>query len=104
MNELITINNGIAELDGETIIKIASFEKQVKLLKEQEDALKKAILEEMEAKGVIKLESDVLNITYVAETTRETLDSKTLKEELPDIYDAYVKLNKVKPSIRLKIK
>ena len=104
MNELITINNGVAELDGETIIKIASFEKQVKLLKEQEDALKKAILDEMEAKGVIKLESDVLNITYVAETTRETLDSKTLKEELPDIYDAYVKLNKVKPSIRLKIK
>lgn len=104
MNDLITINNGIAELDGETIIKIASFEKQVKLLKEQEDALKKAILEEMEAKGVIKLESDVLNITYVAETTRETLDSKTLKEELPDIYDAYVKLSKVKPSIRLKIK
>ena len=102
--DLIEIKNDVAELDGETIVKIASFEKQIKLLKEQEDKIKAAILAEMEAKGIIKLESDVLSITYVAETTRETLDSKALKEELPDIYDTYIKISKVKPSIRLKVK
>ena len=102
--DLIEIKNDVAELDGETIVKIASFEKQIKLLKEQEDKIKTAILAEMEAKGIIKLESDVLSITYVAETTRETLDSKALKEELPDIYDTYIKISKVKPSIRLKVK
>jgi len=104
MNNLISINNGIAELDGEVIIKIASFEKQAKLIKEQEEKLKAAIMAEMEAKGVIKLDSDVLSITYVEATTRETLDSKTLKAELPDIYDAYCKLSNVKPSIRIKVK
>lgn len=104
MNDLIAINNGIAELDGEVIIKIASFEKQAKLIKEQEEKLKAAIMAEMEAKGVIKLDSDVLSITYVAETTREALDTKTFREELPDLYDAYCKLSYIKPSIRIKVK
>lgn len=104
MNNLILVAGDVAILDAETAHNIAEFERQVKELKDKEDALKRAILEEMESKGVIKLDTDTLTITYVAPTERETLDSKTLREELPDIYDAYVKISPVKSSIRIKVK
>lgn len=102
--ELIKLYGDAAILDGETANKIAIFEKKVKEIKAKEDELKKAILAEMESKGVIKLETDVLNISYIAPTSRETLNTKTLKEELPDIYDAYIDIKPVKSSIRIKLK
>lgn len=102
--DLITLNNDVAILDVETAGKIAEFEKMAKDIKAKEDELKKAILEEMESKGIIKLDTDVLSITYVAPTELESLDGKTLREELPDIYDAYVKISPVKSSIRIKLK
>lgn len=103
MNELIKAYDDAFILDAEVSNKIAEFEKEIKRLKDAEDKLKEAILAEMESKNIIKLTTDTLNITYVAPTVRETLDSKALKEELPDIYDEYVKLSNVKSSIRLRV-
>lgn len=102
--ELITIKDETAILDRETATKIAEFERIAKEIKAKEDELKKAILNEMESKQLIKLDTDNLTITYIAPTERESLDSKTLRAELPDIYDAYVKISPVKPSIRIKLK
>lgn len=104
MNELIIIENDIATLDVETSAKIAEFERQMKAIKEQEDELRQAILNEMEEKNIIKLETDDLVITYIAPTDRETFDSKTFKAEHQDLYDEYVKISTVKSSIRLKVK
>ncbi len=102
--ELITLKDNLAILDVETAGKIADFEKMAKEIKAKEDELKKAILEEMQDKGLIKLETDELVISFVSGTTRETLNTKSLKEELPDIYDTYVDIKSVKPSIRIKLK
>lgn len=102
--ELINLYGEAAILDGTTAKHIAEFEKMAKEIKAKEDALKAAILAEMESKGVIRLETDELNITYVAPTERETLETKALREELPDIYDTYVKISPVKASIRIKLK
>lgn len=102
--ELITLKDNLAILDVETAGKIANFEKMAKEIKAKEDELKKAILEEMQDKGLIKLETDELVISFVSGTTRETLNTKSLKEELPDIYDTYVDIKSVKPSIRIKLK
>ena len=102
--DLITIKDETAILDRETATKIAEFERMAKEIKAKEDELKKAILKEMESKQLIKLDTDNLTITYIAPSERESLDSKTLREELPDIYDAYVKISPVKPSIRIKLK
>lgn len=102
--ELIKIENEIAVLDAETSIKIADFEKAIKELKEKEDELKQAILTEMESKSIIKLETEDLMINYIAPSERETLDSKRLREEQPDLYDEYVKFSPVKSNIRLKVK
>lgn len=102
--ELIKIENEVAVLDVETSKKVAEFEKAIKSIKTQEDELKQNILKEMESKNIIKLETDDLVINYIAPAERETLDSKKLREEQPDLYDEYVKFSTVKSSIRLKVK
>lgn len=102
MNELIIAENGF--LSPEISLKIAEYETKMKALKEQEESLKEAIKAEMEAKGIIKLENDDLVINYIQPTDRETFDSKKLKADNPDLYDEYVKITKVKASIRVKVK
>lgn len=101
---LIKIENETALLNADVSKKIADFEKQLKAIKEQEDILKQEILGEMEAKGIIKIETDDLMISYVASSDRETFDSKAFKEEHQDLYDDYVKMTPVKSSIRIKTK
>ena len=104
MGDLIQIKNDEAFLTKETVEKIVDFEKIVADIKKKEEALKTALLEEMREKNVIKLETDELILTYVAPTTRESLDTKAIREELPQIYDTYCKLSTVKESLRIKVK
>lgn len=104
MNELITIEHGTPILNADTANKIASFESAMKELKAKEDELKKAILAEMEQKNIVKIDGEKVAITYIAPTDRETLDSKSLRTDLPEIYDTYVKMSRVKSSIRIKVK
>lgn len=103
--ELIKIENEMSILDIEISNKIAEFERQMKEIKKQEDELKQNILKEMEEKGILSLRDEVngLLISYIAPTERETLDSKRLREEQPDVYDEYIKFTPVKSSIRIKI-
>ena len=103
-DELITVSNGVALLDAQTAVKIAEFERKIKEIKEAEDALKAAILEEMEGKNILSIKTSDMTISYIGPSDRETLDSKRLKEEKPEIYDEYVKISPVKSSIRIKLK
>ena len=105
MTEVIKIENGISILDMEVSQKIVEFERQIKLIKEAEDALKEMIKAEMEARGILKVEDETngMTISYVAPTSRETFDSKKFKADNPDMYDEYVRLTPVKSSIRIKI-
>ena len=102
--ELIKVESGIALLDAETSAKIADFERKMKQIKEQEEALKTAILDEMEAKGLIKIETDEMIISYIASTDRETFDSKAFRKDHADLYDEYIKMQPVKSSIRIRVK
>ena len=102
--ELIKVENDIAILDEDTSIKIAEFETQMKALAEKQEEIKNAILNEMESKGIIKIETDALSITYIAPTDRETFDKKTFREEHPDLYDEYITMSPVKSCIKIKVK
>lgn len=105
MSELITMTEqGVALLSMDVATKIADFERKAKAIKDAEQKLKDAIKAEMADKNIIKLETSDLVISYVAPTTRESLDTKALREELPDIYDTYAKISPVKDSIRVKVK
>ena len=102
--ELIKIENGLNILEEGISKKIADFERQAKAIKEQEDEIKKAILEEMESKGIIKIDTPEITISYIAPSDRETFDSKAFKEDHQDLYDEFVKMTPVKSSIRIKVK
>lgn len=104
MSDLIVFDGDQAILHPTVISAIAHYEKEMKLMKEQEESLKKAILEEMEKHGLIKIDSPSLTINYIAGTDRETFDSKAFRKDHPDLYDDYIKMTPVKPSIRIKLK
>ena len=60
--------------------------------------------EEMEKKGIKKIESEELLINYIESTDRETFDKKAFQKEHADLFDEYVTMKPVKSSIRVKVK
>ena len=104
MKSMVKLENGEYGLVSDAINTIVEIEKQIKDLKALQDGYKESLLKEMEEKNVLKIDTEKLLIYYVAPSTRETLDSKKLKEDLPDIYDLYVKFTDVKSSLRIKVK
>ena len=102
--EIIVRNEDKYVLTSDTSKKIAEIEIKMKALKAKEEELKQMILKEMEEKNLLKLDAEELSISYIAPSERETFDSKALKEELPDVYDIYIKFSPVKSSIRIKLK
>ena len=102
--ELIKIENGITLLDDNVIKDLIKLEMEAKAIKEAQDNYKKAILEEMENRNILKLEDNNIAINYIAPSDRETFDSKKFKSEHQDLYDEYVKMTPVKSSIRIKVK
>lgn len=104
MRELIIKKNDSLVLDNDVSALIAEYERKMKELKAHEEDLKKAILSEMQEKGLLKLDTPEMTITYVDSFDKETFDSKTFRTENPALYDDYVKITTVKPSIRIKLK
>ena len=102
--EIIVRNEDKYVLTSDTSKKIAEIEIKMKALKAKEEELKQMILKEMEEKNLLKLDAEELSISYIAPSERETFDNKALKEELPDVYDIYIKFSPVKSSIRIKLK
>ena len=101
--ELVKVENGYV-LDKSTVDQIKEVEKLAKSLKAKQDAIKAELLKVMEDNNIIKFENEDLLINYIAPTQREIFDSKQLKADNPDLYDLYVKLSEVKPSVRIKLK
>ena len=101
MDNLITKDGALSTTVS---VAIAEFEKKIKELKKQEDELKEQIIKEMNEKGLIKVETNELIISYINSYDKETFDKNKLKEDYPKLYDEYVRMSTVKPSIRIKVK
>ena len=101
--ELVKVENGYV-LDKATCDEIKEIEKLAKAIKEKQDKMKADLLKAMEENNIIKFESDDIVVSYIAGTQRESFDSKQLKADNPDLYDLYIKLSDVKPSVRVKVK
>jgi hypothetical protein len=103
----ITFKVAVPTLPKETLPvlkQLQALEIQSKSIEEQQKKLKEDLLQAMETYGVKKWDNDIMTITYTAPTTRSAVDSKKLKEELPDIFSKYIKTSNVKSSIRIKLK
>ena len=98
-NNLVKYNN--------TINKLSVLEKEIARLKEMEKEAKKQkeiLYELMDKVGVKTIVTDNLLITKVNSTTSEKIDSKKLKEELPEIAKKYTKISDVKGYVRITVR
>lgn len=111
--ELATFVNPIVENINEDVMlsktlqvckAIETLENEKKQLDAEFEKLKTGLLELMKANGVKKFENEFIRLTYKEPTIRISLDSKKLKEEMPDVFENYKKESKVKESILIKIK
>jgi radical SAM superfamily enzyme len=108
MEELLNIyaNNELelGKIEQQISIAIADLQNKQKELQTKSEEIKEQIKVSMEKNEVKKYENDYISITYVAPTTRTTVDSKLLKEKYEDIYKECSKVSDVKSSVRIKIK
>lgn len=103
MEELVKIENGEITVAEEIVNKIIEFNKVKKEMEYQEKLLKDGLMEAMNNLGIKKFIINGLSATIKDGSTRTTIDSKRLKEECPDIYEAYSKTSEVKSSITLSV-
>ena len=75
-----------------------------KKLEEQEKELKEKLKEAMEKYNIKKFESDILNITYVAESTKTSIDSAKLKKKYPEIAAECSKTSKTSAYVKVTVK
>lgn len=103
MNEIVKVEEGKVVVAEEIINKIIEFNKAKKEMEYQEKLLKEGLMEAMNEVGITKFIVNDLSAQIKAGSTRVTIDSKRLKEECPEIYEAYSKESEVKPSITLTV-
>lgn len=99
-DELAAFNTAVPD----TISKITTLIKLKKQLEDQEKLLKQKLVEAMETYGVKIFENDLIKMTYVAPTTRSTIDSTRLKKDHPAIVEQYTKVSDVAASVRVTLK
>lgn len=101
--ELVKVENGQIVVAQEIINQIVEFEKEKLKMDLIQKELKDKLKEAMENNNVTKLEFGELKVSYRNASTRTSIDSKRLKEELPDIYDEYSKTSNVSSSISISV-
>lgn len=77
---------------------------QKKELEDREKKLKAELVKAMEAHNIKSFENDLIKLTYVAPTTRSSIDSTKLKKDHPDIAEQYTKVSDVSASVRIALK
>lgn len=102
-NEIVKVENNEIIVSQEMVNKIIEFNKAKKEMEYQEKLLKDGLMEAMNSVGLKKFIINGLSAVIKDGTTRTTIDSKRLKEECPDIYEAYSKTSEVKPSLTLTV-
>lgn len=104
MDNLIKVENNTALLNPEVSSKLAEFERMAEEIMAKQKEIKEKILSEMEKRGILKIETNELTISYVAPYSKESFDSKKFRKDNPDLYDQYVKIGTVSGCVKVKVK
>lgn len=85
---------------------ISNCEKQKKEIDKQEKAMRELLLKSMEEHGWwdIYFEEGDLEVTRIAPTTQNRIDTERLRAELPVVAEEYTKVVDVKGSVRFNIR
>ena len=99
------VDLGVSEEELEDLTElmeeIKAKEDELKLMKEKVDKVKEILYGTMEKEGVKTVDRGDLKITYVAPSSRTSVDSNKLEKEEPEIYKKYVKTTTVAGSIKI---
>ena len=74
---------------------------ELKVLEDKVGKIQDILYDTMGKEGVKTVDRGKLKITYVAPSTRTSVDSKKLQEKEPEIYKKYVKTTTVAGSIKI---
>lgn len=83
---------------------LLSIERNLKELNKRRDTIKEQILDVMVRTSMKSVKFDNMTITLKDSSVRSSLDSKSLKKDLPDVYEKYVKNTSVSPSLLITLK
>ena len=99
------VDLGVSEEELEDLTElmeeIKAKEDELKLLKDMVDSVKTVLYDTMEKEGIKTVDRGNMKITYVAPSSRTSVDSKKLEIEKPEIYKKYVKTTTVEGSIKI---
>lgn len=88
----------------ETIeIKIKGLQEEVATYEEEEAVLKAELMEVMNDSNMSKYSQGALSLTLKSAYVTKKVDSKRLKEEMPDIFNLYSKTTNIKQSLTIKV-
>ncbi|MGX7091209.1 lambda-exonuclease family protein [Hutsoniella sourekii] len=82
--------------------KIVEFKQMLKEYQQQEEALKDELYKKMTEGDIKKIETPLLVVTRVLPSKSNRFDSKSFKEEHPDLYQEYLTENERKGYVKLK--
>lgn len=102
---------GSADAKNGMLAKLTDIERSIVEIKtrlaqaeEQKKSLTEALYQEMDARGVYKLDSPTLSITRIADTTAETFDSKAFRADHPELYGQYLRETQRKGYVKITLK
>jgi len=102
--ELVKLTNNELALEPQESEYIADLLERYNTINDELNNIKASLLTMMEQKGIKKLENDALVITYIAETYRESFNSRAFRKDHEELYNDYIEMSTVKPSVRIKLK
>ena len=103
-NFQVEVKNSDNIVCSESINELLYIERELKELNKRRDTIKEHILDVMVRTSMKSVKFDNMTITLKEGSVRSSLDSKSLKKDLPDVYDKYVKNTSVSPSLLITLK
>lgn len=97
------VKGEVPETWDEVINELILIKKQLDTLTEREKEIKSSILASMQDAGEDNWSSDLIQISRRAGSVRESIDSKALKEKMPEVYESFKKVTKVAESLTYKV-
>jgi hypothetical protein len=89
------------EIPADLISEICRIQKEAEEATSKLEELKAGLLAKMKTNNVKSFDCDAFKMTYIAESTSQSFDSKRFKEEHKDMYDLYLKQTTRKESIKI---
>ena len=102
--ELTSVIDENGQLSTNASYLLQQYELKIKEIEKIQQEYRQVILEAMEKSGNDKFDNQFVTVTYIAPTTRTSLDTKRLKAEHPELYGQYLTESEVKASVRIKAK